>query len=138
MNPLISEKRQQDTQARYYAEAMRYMDEASETLKRANKKGHFYQNPKYVRIACGTAYRGVLHALDAYLMRKGMKRGNGRKFDKYYKESLEATNRRLLLRFSTVHEVLHLAGYHDGLQDARVVKIGFNTAYDIIERIKPL
>jgi hypothetical protein len=55
-----------------YAEAVRYMDNAEETLKRAEKQDYgYYRDEKYVRTACGTAYLGVLIALDAWLLMKG-------------------------------------------------------------------
>jgi len=56
-----------------YAEAMRYMDNAEETLKRAGKQDNGrYKDEKYVRSACGIAYLGVLAALDAWLTLKGI------------------------------------------------------------------
>jgi hypothetical protein len=53
-----------------HAEAMRYMDNAKETLKKAGKDGPRYTDKKYVRTACGTAYNGVLIALDAWFKLK--------------------------------------------------------------------
>lgn len=47
-----------------YKEAMRYVENANETLKLAGKDGKFYIDQKYVRTACGTAYSGILVALD--------------------------------------------------------------------------
>jgi len=34
--------------------------------------------------------------------------------------------------------VLHLWGYYDGIEDARVVNAGFDNAYTLIEKIKPI
>jgi hypothetical protein len=42
-----------------YTEALRYMDNAKETLQKANKEDDFYHDRKYVRTACGTAYKNV-------------------------------------------------------------------------------
>ena len=56
---------------------------------------------KYVRRACGTAYSGVLIALDC------------------------------------VYKILHLSGYYDGIENANVIKEGFEDAKILIEKIKP-
>jgi hypothetical protein len=55
-----------------YREAVRYMANAVDILKtKARKKDRYYEDEKYVRMACGTAYNGVLLALDSYLEIKG-------------------------------------------------------------------
>ena len=38
---------------------------------KARKDGKYYQDKKYVVTACGTAYKGTLLALDAFLEIKG-------------------------------------------------------------------
>lgn len=53
-----------------YDEAMRYMENARKTLKGAGKEDGEYSDVKYVQTASGTAYLGVLIALDEYLRRK--------------------------------------------------------------------
>ena len=55
-----------------YREALRYFENAREILRsKARKKDRYYEDGKYVRMACGTAYSGVLKALDVYLNLKG-------------------------------------------------------------------
>jgi hypothetical protein len=44
----------------------------------------------------------------------------------------------MLRHVNNAYEVLHLSGYYDGNQDARIIKIGFDEAYEIIEKIKPM
>ena len=39
----------------YYNEAIRYMENARETLQKAGKEDRFYIDKKYVKTACGTA-----------------------------------------------------------------------------------
>jgi len=129
---------QETIKEKYYAEALRYMNNAKETLKKANKEDHYYRDSKYVRTACGTAYNGVLLALDAYLLTKGIKKTKGRKSIDYYQENIGHSDKKLLNHINSVYEVLHLAGYYDGIRDARVIKIGFDTAYEIIDKIKPM
>ena len=47
-----------------YKGAMRYIDNARLQLKQAGKEDNFYIDEKYVKTACGTAYSGMLKALD--------------------------------------------------------------------------
>ena len=55
-----------------YREAIRYMQNAVDILKtKARKKDRYYEDQKYVRMACATAYNAVLLALDSYLEIKG-------------------------------------------------------------------
>ena len=39
---------------------------------------------------------------------------------------------------NTAYDVLHLDGYYDGVRNVKVIQGGFEVAYDIIERIKPI
>ena len=134
----MSDTEQQAIREKYYAEALRYMDNAKETLKKANKQDHYYHDPKYVRTACGTAYNGMLVALDAYLLMKGIRRVKGRKSIEYYHENVGHLDKKLLGLINRGYDVLHLAGYYDGVRDAKVIKTGFDIAYDVIEKIKPM
>ena len=53
---------QNQLKIKYYSEAIRYMDNAKATLKSAGKEDDYYNDDKYVKTACGTAYNGVLKA----------------------------------------------------------------------------
>jgi hypothetical protein len=121
----------------YYNEAIRYMENAKETLKKAGKEDRFYVDEKYVKTACGTAYNGVLKALDGYLLLKGIDTKKGRKDIEYYEDAIAGIDRKLLNYLNSAYKILHLNGYYDGVKDARVIAEGFNLAYSIIERIKP-
>ena len=56
-----------------YNEALRYIHNAEEILaNKANKNGMFYQDEKYCKMACGTAYNGVLMAIKEYIKKKNM------------------------------------------------------------------
>ena len=63
----------------YYNQAIRYMENARETLQKAGKEDRFYIDKKYVKTACGTAYNAVLLALDGYLLLQGIERKRGEK-----------------------------------------------------------
>jgi hypothetical protein len=131
-------KNQEEIKQRGYAEANRYMDNAKELLKKLRKEDNYYEDKKYVRISCGTAYHAVLIALDAILLLKGVTLPKGkRKSIEFYVMHIAERDRKLLKDLNTAYEILHLSGYYDGVQDARVIAAGFEYAYRIIERIRP-
>ncbi|MDR3328960.1 MAG: DUF5618 family protein [Prevotellaceae bacterium] len=121
-----------------YAEAMRYMSNAKETLQKARKEDDYYADAKYVQTACGTAYNGVLLALNAYLELRGVEMPKKkRRSIEFYTSSVAAIDGGLLKELNSVYNILHLSGYYDGEKDARVIRIGFDTAHKIIDRLKP-
>ena len=128
---------QNEVKVKYYNEAIRYMDNAKETLKKAGKEDKFYLDKKYVKTACGTAYNGVLTALDGYLILKEIKKPRGRRSIEFYQNSIAKTDKKLLNYVNNAYEVLHLFGYYDGNNSVSIIKEGFNYAYYIIDKIKP-
>jgi uncharacterized protein (UPF0332 family) len=126
--------------SREYAEASRYMDNAKETLQKARKEDDgLYKDQKYVRTACGTAYNGVLYALDAWFVMKGVtntKKGNRKSID-FYKYNISQIDKKVAKHFDAVYSTLHLSGYYDGCLDVKVIQAGFERAYYIINKIKP-
>jgi hypothetical protein len=130
---------QQKLREKYYGEAMRFMDNAKECLGRARKEGRFYQDQKYVKMACGTAYSGLLVALDGYLLLKGVElpKGKKRKSIEFYHDNLGMLDRKMLSYLNSAYDILHLSGYYDGIMNATVIKEGFDNAYTIIGKIKP-
>ena len=130
---------QEQTKATCYGEAMRYMDNAKAYLKNAKKDGNYYQDKKYVKTACGTAYNGVLVALDGFLSLKGVEKPKAkqRKSIEFYQQHLAQTDRKMLNTLNSAYEILHLWGYYDGIGHAAVVKQGFDEAYKLIEKVKP-
>jgi len=133
----MSNEEQQQLRQKYYLEAIRYMDNAKETLLKAGKEEKLYRDEKYVKTACGTAYNGVLKALDGYFYLYGLERRKGRKSIEYYRENAAKLDKKLLSYLNSAYEVLHLSGYYDGILSVPVIKSGFDVAYDIIAKIKP-
>ena len=136
----MSTNDQQIFKGKHYREAMRYMDNAKEYLKQAKKEGKTYSDPKYVRTACGTAYSGVLIALDAFLTLKGIKLPDGknkRKTIEIYQHNVSNIDKKLLVNLDCVYKILHLYGYYDGLLDVKSITSGFEHANVIINKIKP-
>jgi hypothetical protein len=123
-----------------YAEANRYMDNAKETLKKAGKHDDgYYEDEKYVRSACGIAYLGVLRALEAWLILKGivLPVKKKQKSIEYYEYTVAKLDKKLLSMLKSAYDALHLAGYYRGDTSVDTIKSGFKSAYDIIDKIKP-
>jgi hypothetical protein len=132
----MHQKQEQIRQA-YYTEAIRYMDNAKDVLQKAQKDGKYYRDKKYVRIACGTAYSGILVALDAYLLLKGVPKPKKKSID-FYSKNIATLDNNLLRDLNSAYSIVHLNGYYNGLLRVDAIKSGFDVAYDIIDRIKPL
>jgi hypothetical protein len=125
--------------AKEYAEATRYMDNAKECLAKSKRDGGHYADKKYVRSACGTAYLGVLNALDAWLSMKDIplpKKKKQKSID-FYKENVAKLDGKMIDRLNTVYNILHLAGYYWGEKSVKTISDGFDNAYEIINKIKP-
>ncbi|MDR1405804.1 MAG: DUF5618 family protein [Prevotellaceae bacterium] len=134
----MSIEEQHELKRKSYAEAVRYMDNAKETLQKAKKEDNYYKDRKYVRTACGTAYSGVLLALDAYLALKDVELPQKRRRSiEFYTGNIGKIDRKLLQYLHNAYDILHLSGYYDGVTDARVINAGFANAYEIINKIKP-
>ncbi|MGA2296154.1 MAG: DUF5618 family protein [FCB group bacterium] len=120
-----------------YKEAFRYIDNARKTLKLAGIEDKFYIDKKYVHTACGTAYIGMLKALDFLFDIKKVPKRRGRKAIDYYREHLAKIDRRLLNHLNSGYELLHLSGYYDGLTRIKAIETGFDDAIAIIDALKP-
>lgn len=120
-----------------YDEANRYIDNAKLTLKeKAGKKDGEYADIKYVQTAAGTAYVGVLLAIDEYLLRK-----EGNKFTKPlsiedYRKRIAKQNKKLLSLLNEAYGDLHISLYYHGIPSVRIMTNGLQTAKEIIEYIK--
>jgi glucosamine 6-phosphate synthetase-like amidotransferase/phosphosugar isomerase protein len=139
--------------AKEYAEAVRYMDNAEKNLTKARKDGNYYADKKYIRTACGTAYNGVLIALEAWLKIKGVDlpvneptsvQGKKKRISQkprisigLYKSHVAKLDGKMLSDLDAAYNVLHLDGYYDGITRVKTIESGFDAAYDIINKIKP-
>jgi hypothetical protein len=100
-------------------EALRYLQNAKELLKKAPVEDNRYTDVKYVQEACGTAYLAVLKGIDEYLMKKrGLsKKELPRSVDAYRRalqKYLAVHDGKLLREFEALYEALHIAGYYRG------------------------
>ena len=121
----------------YYQEAIRYMENAKETLKKAGKDNDFYKDDKYVKMACGIAYSAVLKAMDGFFLLKEVKRQKGRKSIEYYRDNISKIDRKLLNYLNNAYFILHLEGYYEGNLSVDTINSGLKSAYLIIDKIKP-
>jgi uncharacterized protein (UPF0332 family) len=113
------------------------MANARETLKKAGKEFNNYKDDKYVKTACGTAYNGMLEALDGYLLLKEVPKRKGRKSIEYYTSNLAQLNKKLLSDVNNAYSILHLSGYYDGVTYVPAIQAGFELADTIIKQIEP-
>jgi hypothetical protein len=139
---------QEEIKRKEYALAMRYMSNAKDMLKKAGRDGKLFKDSKYVSTASGTAYKGALVALDAWLRLEGVELPeNTRKAKKgkseegksigLYRKILTAMDKKLLNDLNGIYSALHLDGYYDGTLLIGTIDAGFDVAHDIINRIKP-
>ena len=119
-----------------YLEALRYVSNARKILSSsAGKQGEYYSDPKYVKMACNTAYTGMLVALDETFKLK-KKKGERADVDKYRKY-IGAENRQRLNDFNSAYNYLHLLGGYDGDLNVSTSQKGLELAERIIEWTKP-
>ncbi|OWY21455.1 hypothetical protein C7N43_36885 [Sphingobacteriales bacterium UPWRP_1] len=118
-----------------YQEALRYLQNAKDTLQKAGKDGKDYADIKYVKTAAVTAYGAVLLALDEYLRRKeGTKFVKPKSIDDY-RIRISKQNKTLKSLLNSAYDTLHLAGYYHGTTSYNTIKRGFEDAYKIVEYI---
>jgi hypothetical protein len=123
------------------SEALRYLNNAEEILKKAPIEGDVYIDIKPIRKAFGIAYLAVLEALDEALMRKGLSEKRLPQSIEAYKTALKkylaVHDGKLLREFDSLYRMLHIAGYYRKLLDRKnVVKDAIVAAKTFIEKIE--
>jgi len=124
-------------------EPIRYIENAKEILGKSSVEDSFYTDMKYVKYAFGTAYLGVLKAIDEFLLSRGVEKDKLPKkveeYEKLLKKFAGVYNGRLIRQFETIYNELHIAGYYRGvLQRVSIVKDAIANAKDFIEKIDRL
>jgi hypothetical protein len=120
-----------------YKESMRYIENAENILKSAGIDGRYYIDEKYVKIACGAAYSGILVALDCLFEIKNLPKRRGRKAIDYYQSNVAKVDKKLLKELNNAYTVLHLDGYYGGITSIKTIESGFDDAISIISSLKP-
>jgi uncharacterized protein (UPF0332 family) len=121
-------------------EAMRYIENAKEILGKSQIEDDRYLDIKYVKSACGVAYLGVLMAVDAFLLKRGLtQKGLPKKVDEYMKalqKHASIHDGKLIRQFDDLYDELHIAGYYRGiLHSVPVVKAVLKSAENFIKKI---
>lgn len=102
-----------------FKEAKRYIQNATELLRKTGRDNGSYKDRKYVKLAGHAAWSAVLVAVDQYLESKGVKQPKGRKDKSWYTDHLSRINRKINSAFENAYDGLHLSMGYDG---ALVVK----------------
>lgn len=122
-------------------EALRYLENAKEILKRAKIEGNFYIDKKPVREAFGTAYLAILEAINEALLKRGFNEKElPDSIDEYRKalrRYLSIHNGKLLKEFNLLYDSLHIYGYYKGaIYNVHAVKDYLKAAKNFINRLK--
>lgn len=121
-------------------EALRYIQNAKEVLSKSPIEDNDYTDDKYVKMACGTAYLGILKAIDEHLLRQGVhNKGLPKKVEEYRKalqKYVTPHNGKLLKKFDYLYDELHIAGYYRGnLHRVVAVRDILKGAREFIEKL---
>ena len=121
-------------------EAVRYLSNAREILRRIPVEDDTYIDRKPVREAMGTAYLAVLEAINDALGKRGVAKKDLPRSVEAYRSALRrhfaARNGKLLREFEKLYDALHIAGYYRGLiYDAKMVRDALKAAGSFIEKI---
>jgi len=122
-------------------EAIRYLENAKEILKKVPVEDNTYTDIKPVQEACGTAYLAMLKAIDEYLINRGVDPKELPQSVEGYREMirkyLSVHDGKLTREFEKLYKALHIAGYYRGLlEDVNMVKDAFKAAKAFIEKIR--
>ncbi len=118
-------------------EARRYLKNARDILStKAGKRGNYYEDPKYVSMACNTAWSGVLIAVCDKMERNKFaglpKKGNRLNVD-IFRNYLGEKNRSILKDFNAAYNYLHLLGGYDKNLHVKGTATGLELAEKIID-----
>jgi hypothetical protein len=121
-------------------EALRYISNAKELLKKSSIEDGRYVDKKYVKSACSVAYLGVLKAIDDFLLLKGASQKSlpekVEEYQKSLKQYASPRNGKLIKEFNDIYEELHIAGYYRGfLHSVSVVKAALQQAEEFIRKL---
>lgn len=126
---------QQEILTNYLRSATRYLDNARQTIRNSPVVYGRYQDAKYVSESAGIAYLAALKAIQGYLISRGLYSKNKLpKTIEGYQFAIKKIphNGKLSNAFESVYKILHIGAYYNELDDAEVIKIGFQRVKEII------
>ena len=124
-----------------HKEALRYLNNAKEILKKVPVEDNRYTDTKPVREAFGTAYSSILEAINEVLLKRGFSKKELPKSVEGYRKALQkyvtVHNGKLLKDFEMLYDALHIAGYYRGLiYNVDAVKDYIKSTKTFIEKLK--
>ena len=126
-----------------YKEAMRYIKEARAFMEKAPKyedDKNFLKYKRDIRKVCSTAYKGMSVALDAYLKLENAapisKRNRSNIY--YMKDLVFKIDCKLSMSLYSAHNILYWCCCCDGMPYIGFIEMGFESAMDIINKIRPV
>ncbi len=100
-------------------EALRYLQNAKDTLSKTPIENNYYADIKPVREALGTAYLAILEAINESLLKKGLTTKELPQSVDGYRNMLRkhfaVHNGKLMKEFDVLYNTLHIAGHYRGL-----------------------
>ena len=99
-------------------ETDRYLANGLDVLKKAGKKGKYYEDSKYVKMAGHTLYSAMLLALDDILP----KTRKNRNTESEYRKFLAGKNKSVLKDFNNAYFILHQSMGYDGILSSVVIQ----------------
>jgi hypothetical protein len=124
-----------------HKEALRYLNNAKEILKKVPVEDNRYTDTKPVREAFGTAYLSILEAINEVLLKRGLSKKELPRSVEGYRKALQKYvtihNGKLLKDFEMLYDALHIAGYYRGLiYNVDAVKDYIKSTKTFIEKLK--
>ena len=117
------------------SEARRYVQNAKDILNEKaglNTESQLYSDRKYVRMAGGTLWNGVLLILDAVFQVKANKKNRPDIND--YQNAIAKRDKKLLDLVTVGYDVMHLSMSYDGILKKSICQDGIELANEIIDR----
>ncbi len=120
------------------SDAVRYLENAKETLAKSPIEHNRYQDTKYVHEGSGIAYIAALKAIDGWLVQKGnWTKENTNSIEGYMKAiKSHPQSKKLNDYLNIVYDDLHLYGYYNGGSGKEAIKEGLSNVQYIIELIE--
>ncbi|HHT9137952.1 MAG TPA: DUF5618 family protein [Candidatus Wunengus sp. YC60] len=120
-------------------EALRYLQNARDTLNKISIEDDYYVDIKPVREALGTAYLAILEAINEALLKKGLTTKelpqSVEEYRKVLRKHFVVHNGKLMREFEALYNTLHIAGHYRGLiQKASIVKDCLKAAKEFIRK----
>jgi hypothetical protein len=119
----------------YFEEAMRYMENAKESLMKTSFEDGFYKDEKYVKQAAGIAYAGLEKAARWYLRLNGYKQPLPNNYEII--KGLTKFNGKAKNLFNEGYTILHQDAYYNDNTGVEHIKLGMKYANEFIVLLQP-